>query len=108
MTEAGLFAKTTVAVISEMGRTPKLNQSNGKDHWPVTSAMLIGPKVRGGRVYGGTDENQLAMTVDMATGQPGAGANITSANFVAGTLQMLGVDPALHLPNTVPLTGFIA
>src|SRR5262249_48705796 len=37
-----LIDETVVVAVSEMGRTPKLNADKGKDHWPVTSAMVFG------------------------------------------------------------------
>ena len=51
---APLLQNTMIAVLSEMGRTPQLNQSQGKDHWPFTSAMLISDGCEGGRVLGAT------------------------------------------------------
>jgi len=45
-----LADETVVVVLSEMGRTPKLNGKNGKDHWPFTSVMLVGPNITGDRV----------------------------------------------------------
>ena len=41
----------------------------GKDHWPVTSALIIGGDSSGGRVLGGTDNDFLSRPVDMATGE---------------------------------------
>ena len=34
-----LAEETVVVVLSEMGRTPGINGTDGKDHWPWTSAM---------------------------------------------------------------------
>ncbi len=43
----GALADEVVLVVcSEMGRTPQLNDGQGKDHWTYTSAMLVGPGVR--------------------------------------------------------------
>jgi hypothetical protein len=42
-----LADETLVVVLSEMARTPNLNATNGKDHWPHTSALLIGPGITG-------------------------------------------------------------
>ena len=52
----GLLAKTLVMVSSEFGRTPKINNDAGRDHWPkVFSVMLAGGGVKGGLVYGASD-----------------------------------------------------
>lgn len=91
----GLLATTTVLVVSEMGRTPKLNLSRGKDHWPVTSALVFGAGVKGNRVVGGTDDGLGALSVDLKTGSPErGGTQIQSANLAAAVLKMVGVDAA--------------
>jgi len=52
----GLLKKTLVVVASEFGRTPKISQRNGRDHWPKAwSHVLAGGGVKGGAVYGATD-----------------------------------------------------
>ena len=106
---AGLLEDTAVVVLSEMSRTPKLNDNAGKDHWPVTSALVFGGGVRGSRAYGGTNERFEAAPVDMGSGQMSdGGANITSAAFVSGLLGLMGVDASSYFPDTAPLQGFIA
>lgn len=94
---------TVVLVVSEMGRTPKLNDTGGKDHWPVTSAMVIGGGLPGGRVLGGTDDQLYGRTVDLDTGAPDdQGVQIQYGNFAAGLLQAVGVDAATYLPDAEP------
>lgn len=94
---------TVVLVVSEMGRTPKLNARGGKDHWPVTSAMVIGGGLPGGRALGGTDDMQLGVPVDLLTGAPTeAGVRIQYPNFAAGLLEAIGVDAATYLPGAEP------
>lgn len=106
---AKLLGDTTVAVVSEMGRTPRLNSAQGKDHWPVTSALLLGAGVAGGKVVGGTTDALDAADVDLATGAlDPAGRPITYADLAAGLLAHLGVDPADHILTGEPLRGFSA
>lgn len=50
----GLRDQLVVMIQSEMGRTPWYNQAAGKDHWSVTSMMVLGQGITGGRVIGGT------------------------------------------------------
>ncbi len=53
----GLADHLTVLVSSEFGRSPHYDGPGrfaGKDHWPVTSALLFAPKVSGGRTLGST------------------------------------------------------
>ncbi len=44
-----------VVVGSEFGRTPFYNDGKGKDHWSITSMMMLGPGIQGNRVIGGTN-----------------------------------------------------
>lgn len=104
-----MLESTTVMVLSEMGRTPKLNADLGKDHWPVTSCMLIGAGVQGGTVLGGTNDELGARSMNLATGEvDDAGQQLQSANLVAGVLENLGVDPAAYLPGVEAFRGFRA
>jgi Protein of unknown function (DUF1501) len=103
--EAGttMIDDTVVLVVSEMGRTPKLNDTGGKDHWPVTSAMLIGGGLPGGRVLGGTDDALYGSRVNLATGAlDDEGVQIQYGNFAAGLLEAVGVDAETYLPDAEP------
>jgi len=54
--QRGLLDSTLVMVSSEFGRTPKINGSAGRDHWPkVFSVVLAGGGVKKGSVYGTSD-----------------------------------------------------
>jgi hypothetical protein len=51
-----MLANTLVMVSSEFGRTPKINPTGGRDHWPrVFSTMLAGGGMKTGHVIGATD-----------------------------------------------------
>src|SRR5205807_7787265 len=52
----GLLDQTLVVWVGEFGRSPRINQAGGRDHWGhVFSVALAGGGVRGGQVYGGSD-----------------------------------------------------
>jgi hypothetical protein len=52
----GLLDSTLVMVSSEFGRTPKINGTAGRDHWPkVFSVVLAGGGIKKGQVYGSSD-----------------------------------------------------
>jgi len=52
----GLLASTLVCVGTEFGRTPKINPTAGRDHWPkVFSVVLAGGGIKGGIVYGSSN-----------------------------------------------------
>ena len=55
--ERGLLAKTLVIVTGEFGRTPRINNRAGRDHWgPGFTVALGGGGVVGGRIVGSSDE----------------------------------------------------
>ena len=57
--ERGLDQDVSVVVWGEFGRTPQINASAGRDHWPrVNFALLAGGGMRMGQVIGAT--NRLA------------------------------------------------
>jgi len=104
-----MLDQTMIVVLSEMSRTPKLNGTEGKDHWQFTSALMIGARVRGGTVLGGTDDLQTGLKVDYSTGLPLDGADeLKAGNLGAGLIQIAGIDPALFLgPDVTPFTAFV-
>jgi arylsulfatase A-like enzyme len=53
---SGLLESTLVVVTGEFGRTPRINNDGGRDHWaPTMTVLLAGAGVRGGNVIGATD-----------------------------------------------------
>ena len=90
-----LLDETVVVVLSEMGRTPQLNHSNGKDHWTWTSAMLLGGGLPGGRTIGGYDDALIGRPVDLDTGEVAdGGASLLPGHVGATLLALADVDPA--------------
>src|SRR5438552_4260357 len=56
LADRGLLEETLVVWMGEFGRSPRINQAGGRDHWGhVFSVALAGGGVRGGQVYGGSD-----------------------------------------------------
>jgi hypothetical protein len=53
-----LLDETLVVMLGEFGRTPKINKAAGRDHWGACqSVVLAGGGVRGGQVYGSSDQH---------------------------------------------------
>ena len=53
LAQRGLLDSTLIMVSSEFGRTPKINATAGRDHWPkVFSVVLAGGGIKKGFVYG--------------------------------------------------------
>jgi uncharacterized protein (DUF1501 family) len=96
--DRGLLENTLVVTLSEFGRTPQINASLGRDHfasaWSVT---LSGCGIKGGTVYGKSDEDGKTV----AEGMVGA------AELFATIFQALGINHQkdYHLgARPIPLT----
>ncbi len=104
----GLEQKTYVVVTSDFGRGPSYNgtgQGSGKDHWPITSVMAFGPKIKGDRAIGTTDDEQRSVGVDPKTLKPAKGGVIINPQHVHLALrQIAGFDDG-ELARNYPLTG---
>lgn len=56
----GMLEHTTVVCMGEFGRTPRINQNVGRDHWATSWTTLIGGGgLQGGRAIGETDEDGI-------------------------------------------------
>ena len=56
LSDRGMLKRTLVVAVGEFGRTPKINDKMGRDHWGACqSAVLAGGGIRGGQVYGSSD-----------------------------------------------------
>lgn len=92
----GLLERTLVLVSSEFGRTPKINRTAGRDHWPkVFSVMLAGGGVKGGAVYGAS--NATASEPDQDPVSP--------ADLATTVYRQLGIvaDKELMAPGDRPI-----
>ncbi len=97
-----------VVVGSDFGRTPNYNGDNGKDHWSISSMMLMGSGVSGNRVVGLTDEGHNPIELDPNTLEEAAeGAEETTRispdHVHRNVRRLLGidgsdVDEAFYLP----------
>ena len=86
----GLLDETLVVVMSEMGRTPRINASTGRDHWTYCYGMwFAGAGIRGGTVVGESD-SQAAYVKDRP---------ISPADVCATIYECLGIDPDMMVPD---------
>jgi hypothetical protein len=59
----GLLESTLIVWMGEFGRTPRINQNAGRDHWPRSwSVVMGGGGIRGGQVIGATDKDGVEVT----------------------------------------------
>ena len=82
--ERGMLESTLVIGMGEFGRTPKINATAGRDHWPdCYSITLAGGGVRGGYIHGASDSIG-AYPID----QP-----VTPGDLAATIYWRFGIDP---------------
>jgi uncharacterized protein (DUF1501 family) len=83
LADRGLLGQTLVVCLGEFGRTPKVNEQNGRDHWSdAFSAVLAGGGVRGGQIVGASD----------AKGEQVKERPVTVPDLYATLLSAFGVD----------------
>ena len=80
----GLLKETLVVVMGEMGRTPKVNGSGGRDHWSyLHNILLTGAGVKQGYVHGASD----------AKGERPTSDPVGPEDFIATLYAAMGIDP---------------
>ena len=59
----GLLDSTLIVWMGEFGRTPRINQNAGRDHWPRSWSVVVGGGgLKGGQVVGSTDKDGVDVT----------------------------------------------
>lgn len=94
--QRGLLEETLVVCLGEFGRTPRINNNAGRDHWAACNTVVFaGGGVRGGQVHGASD--RLAAYPSTTP--------IAPEEIAATIYHALGIDPAtlLHDPVGRPI-----
>jgi len=92
----GLLNETLVVLTTEFGRTPKVNQNDGRDHYPKAfCSAMWGGGLKGGQVYGKTDRG--IEVVEDKIGVPDLNATI---GYAVG----LPLDQVIYSPTKRPFT----
>ena len=93
----GLLDSTLVVLATEFGRTPRINQNAGRDHYPKAfSTMLAGGGVKGGQVYGKTSEGGEEVIENAV--------KIPDFNATIGYALGLPLDQVIYSPSKRPFT----
>ncbi len=86
--QRGLLDETLVVWMGEFGRTPEINKNESRDHWPQCyTALLAGGGVKGGYVYGQSDER-----AKFPAEKP-----VKPEDLAATIFQLLGIDPSTEI-----------
>jgi len=90
--QRGLLDQTLIVWMGEIGRTPKINNRSGRDHYVRSwSTALAGCGVKGGLVYGASDQDGIDVKDNP----------VTEGDFFATIYQALGIDPETEHYNGV-------
>ena len=66
--DLGIADRITLVIGSDFGRTPHYNETDGKDHWPIGSYIVMSPGAPwGNRVVGVTDGGHNAYKINPTT-----------------------------------------
>jgi hypothetical protein len=83
--QRGRLDETLIICMGEFGRTPKINQNAGRDHWgDCSSTVLAGGGIRGGQVFGSSDKHGAFPISDP----------VDPADIQATIYHLMGLDPA--------------
>jgi hypothetical protein len=89
LSERGLLASTLVLATGEFGRSPRINPTGGRDHWPQCwSVLMAGGGIQGGQIYGSSD----------ATGSEPKDNPVTPAMVVNTVYKSLGLPHTGAIP----------
>ena len=82
--ERGLLDSTTILWMGEFGRTPQINPSAGRDHFPAAwSCVFAGGGIRGGQAYGKTSDDGMRVE----------DGKVDVGDVLATLCSAVGVDP---------------
>ncbi len=90
LVDRGMWKNTAVLWMGEFGRTPRINQNNGRDHWARCWSVVIGGgAIKGGQAYGATSADGM----DIA----GNSKPCKIGDVFATLFKALGLDPTTQI-----------
>jgi uncharacterized protein (DUF1501 family) len=99
LNQRGMWKDTVVVCMSEFGRTPRINQNTGRDHFPGAWACVVGGgAIKGGTAYGSTE----------ADGMSPKDNKVGAGELYATIYKGMGVDPATQIRDNLGRPSAIA
>jgi hypothetical protein len=84
LADRGKLKDTVILWMGDFGRTPKINQNAGRDHWPRCWSVVVGGgNIKGGQVYGSTNSDGTDIKDNP----------VDVLNLYATVYKALGIDP---------------
>jgi uncharacterized protein (DUF1501 family) len=92
--KTGVWGNIVIMIGSDFGRTPGYNGGNGKDHWSITSQLLMGKGIPGDTVIGKTNDRHNPYNIDPKTLQPveGGGLRLKPGHIHRALRRLAGID----------------
>jgi hypothetical protein len=88
LVDRGRWENTVLVWMGEFGRTPRINQNAGRDHWARCWSVVVGGgALKGGQVFGSTNKDGLEVASDPCS----------VGDLFATLYKALGLDPALQV-----------
>lgn len=92
LVEREMWKNTVVLWMGEFGRTPKINQNNGRDHWARCWSVVVGGgAIKGGQIYGSTN----------ADGTDVQDKPCKIGDLFATIYKGLGIDPSTQVRDNI-------
>ncbi len=92
--QRGLLRTTLVVAIGEFGRTPRINDKAGRDHWEhCYSALIAGGGIRGGQIIGESDARAERPRLRPATPADLAATIMHAVGITSEQVATLGINP---------------
>jgi uncharacterized protein (DUF1501 family) len=91
LVDRGLWKNTVLVWMGEFGRTPRINQNAGRDHWPKMSVVLGGGALKAGQLYGATSKDGTDVTENPCT----------VADLFATLYKGIGIDPTTQIRDPI-------
>jgi hypothetical protein len=89
LTDRGMWKNTVLVCMGEFGRTPRINQNAGRDHWARCWSVVVGGgAIKGGQIFGATDKQ----------GTDVKGEEVATVGDLFATIYKgLGLDPTQQI-----------
>lgn len=88
LNDRGMWKNTVVLWMGEFGRTPRINQNTGRDHWARCWSVVVGGgAINGGQVYGSTSKDGMDVGNDPCS----------IGDLFATVYKGLGLDPGTQV-----------
>lgn len=91
---AGVWGNIVIMIGSDFGRTPGYNDGDGKDHWSITSMLLMGKGIPGDKVIGKTTDRHNPYNIDPKTLEAveGSGIRLKPGHVHRALRRLAGID----------------